>query len=623
MGMRYVLFRVFYMIRIKLGILKKDFPSNFSDFNTPTLKDWRLLDSNFFIKFEEVAISDYSEKEFEKLKESVEKIRNNEILFFGNQWIKILDWDTHPISNYVYPKVHFTEIDDFSSDIGDIKYVWEKARFTFIYTLINYEKQTGLSQAQFIFNEIEEFIDHNPINIGPQYKCSQEMSIRVFNWSFVLFFYRNDEHLTEPIFYKIIDAIYGHYHHIYKNINFSRIAVRNNHAITETLALYMIGKWFPFFPNGSKWSVKGKKWFEQEIEYQLYKDGSFLQYSHNYHRVVIQLLTWGILTVRKHGEAFSSIVMERASRSVEFLTLLSQSENGWLPNYGQNDGALFFPLSDQHFRDFRPQLQSLRTILNLPDSDRLYRDAEWYGLKQNELSNDKKTNKVVSKFDIGGQYIIKDQNTTTVINNPKYINRPAQSDQLHLDIHVAGHNVLFDPGTYKYNTDKKYIDFFFGTGGHNTIQIGEFNQMLKGGRFIWYNWIKQTQNDLIERDLDYLYTGSYFGYIEETNGIWVNRTVSKIKGKLIWVVEDILEGDIKGNVVKLHWNYLSRYEKFISLKTSDKNGELIDFKYKDGWNAVQYGMLEPFNQLEFGASGKYFKTEITIDENIINSPVLS
>ena len=49
------------------------------------------------------------------------------------------------------------------------------------------------------------------------------------------------------IFKRIINSIYWQIDHVYKNINFSRKTVRNNHAITETLSLYLSGLLFPFF----------------------------------------------------------------------------------------------------------------------------------------------------------------------------------------------------------------------------------------------------------------------------------------------------------------------------------------------------------------------------------------
>ena len=94
-------------------------------------------------------------------------------------------------------------------------------------------------------------------------------------------------------------VIYASVHHVYHHINFSRIAVRNNHAITETLFLTVSNVLFPFIPETKKWAADGKKWFEEEIDYQIYNDGTFLQFSMNYHRVVVQLLSLGTALFEK------------------------------------------------------------------------------------------------------------------------------------------------------------------------------------------------------------------------------------------------------------------------------------------------------------------------------------
>lgn len=61
-----------------------------------------------------------------------------------------------------------------------------------------------------------------------------------------------------------------------------------------------------------------KKWFEQEIVYQIAEDGTYLQFSMNYHRVVVQLLTWAIALADRNNEKFSEVVYERAYQSVCF-----------------------------------------------------------------------------------------------------------------------------------------------------------------------------------------------------------------------------------------------------------------------------------------------------------------
>ena len=83
-------------------------------------------------------------------------------------------------------------------------------------------------------------------------------------------------------------------HHVYHHIEFSRIAVRNNHAITETMTLWLAGHLYPALHDVSVWSASAKTWLEEEIAYQCYEDGTYIQHSHNYQRVVMQLLTWGI-----------------------------------------------------------------------------------------------------------------------------------------------------------------------------------------------------------------------------------------------------------------------------------------------------------------------------------------
>ena len=83
-------------------------------------------------------------------------------------------WVTNPITNYKYDiNKHWSEIQDFSTNSGDIKYVWEKARFSFLYDLIRYDYHFDNDQSKFVFSQIEDFINKNPINKGPNYKCSQ------------------------------------------------------------------------------------------------------------------------------------------------------------------------------------------------------------------------------------------------------------------------------------------------------------------------------------------------------------------------------------------------------------------------------------------------------------------
>ena len=41
---------------------------------------------------------------------------------------------------------------------GDIKYVWEKSRFSFLYDIILYDQKSGENHASFVFSQIEDWI---------------------------------------------------------------------------------------------------------------------------------------------------------------------------------------------------------------------------------------------------------------------------------------------------------------------------------------------------------------------------------------------------------------------------------------------------------------------------------
>ena len=348
MGCRYIFFRIFYTIKTKFGWQKIVFPKQPRVRTYISLEKWRKNLPPFFFKGKN--ISELSKKEQNLLKENFQEIHKGIFTFFSKTKINLGeadDWITNPLTGYKYDiDKHWSEIQDISKEAGDIKYVWEKARFSFLYDIIRYDYHYEDDQSEFVFEEILDFIDRNPINQGPNYKCSQEISLRVLNWTFALYFYKDSSYLNEEVFQKIMHSIYWQIHHVYNNIHFSRISVRNNHAITETLMLYLSGKLFPFFPNVNKWMLKGKKWFEKEIEYQIYEDGTFLQFSMNYHRVVVQLLTWGIQLAKLNNDNFDKVVYERAKKTLNFLDASTDVISGELPNYGSNDGALFFKLTN-------------------------------------------------------------------------------------------------------------------------------------------------------------------------------------------------------------------------------------------------------------------------------------
>ncbi len=612
MGWRYISFRSKYELEKKLGLLQKKFPVNPPFKKFITLSEWKTSQQKFFFNSKEDL--NIPKNPCAELQKEYEKMNKGIYVYFSSLEFdlgKNYNWLKNPDTGYEYDiNQHSLSIENLNKKAGDIKYVWEKARFSFLYTLIRYDYHFDVDCSETVFSEILDFIEKNPVNQGPNYNCSQEISIRVFNWIFALNYYKNATHLTETVFEKIMNSIYWQMHHVYHNIHFSRIAVRNNHAITETLALYLISLLFPTMPDAEKWKRLGKKWFEKEIEYQIYEDGTFLQFSMNYHRVVIQLLTWGIQLAHINNEKFDPIVYERAKKSVAFLNACQDNTTGWLPNYGANDGALFFKLSNTDYRNYKPQLYALASLLEMDFkgtiSDEEKKDTNWYQIRTSaNLKPIDKSNRYI--FDKGGYYIIKEKEVMTFIRCGSYKNRPVQADNLHLDIWIKGVNVLWDAGSYQYNTTEEELNYFNGTQSHNTLMISAFDQMKKGSRFIWNNWIKKAKGTIVEKENAFIFDGAFEGF-KEVGNITHKRTITKIKNKLEWIIEDELEGKFQ-HELEINWHVNPVSENQIKIESYFNNEPLTWIKTKR-YVSNYYGIKDESINLHNKIQGKKIKTKI-------------
>lgn len=603
MGYKYTLYRFNYELSRRLGFIKKKYPTNNFDLSICANYDaW--IKSKYF---DREKIQNKISTRFgliSSLKSEVENILVGKFLFFSSRWFYLgngYDWISNPLTNYKYDiNAHWTEIEDFTREAGDIKFVWEQSRFNFVYPLIRYDARSNEDHSLFIISQILDWIEKNPLNCGPNYKCSQEISLRVLNWIFVLAFYKNSKNLDKKTFKLITNSIYWQIDHVYKNINFSRIAVRNNHAITETLTLYLVGLLFPEYPKASVWKKKGKQWFETEIAYQIAKDGTYLQFSMNYHRVVVQLLTLAISVSERHGETFSNVVYDRAYQSVNFLFQCQDDKTGWLPNYGANDGALFFKLNDMEYRDYRPQLDALHYLLtgqNLYSEN--YEDRIWFyrtEIERKLYPPIKKKMGCVS-FDIGGYYIIRDVDTFSFIRCGKYVTRPSHADNLHIDIWINGNNVLCDGGSFLYNTDSSISRYFAGTESHNTVMLGEYDQMLKGPRFIWYYWTQAIACKFVETEGEYVFQGEVkcFTYIDKR--IRHRRLIKKCKNKMQWIIRDEILNKPHLLSMRQIWHTNNSKMHFYSKSKLYSKNCFVSSCYGEKESCIQYEIVENNNNI--------------------------
>lgn len=621
MGLRYILYRMYHIFLKKSKIALLIYPSTYKEKKWISLEDWKLHAKPFFFKNREaLPYWTLAPEEAEILKNEYNQLKNGQMLFFSNQWMSVespFNWFHNPDSLFSYnPNTHWTQIPDLSEVSGDIKYVWEISRFSFLYTIIRHDQHLKKDSSEWVFALINDWIDKNKLNKGPNYVCSQEISLRILNWIFALYYYQNSKNLSNELFIKILNSINWQWQHVYKNINFSRYTVRNNHAITETLCLYLVGILFPSLPNATAISKLGFRYFEQEISYQIYRDGSYLQFSMNYHRVVVQLLTWALQISKLNGIKHSPMVLDRAQKTASFLTHHQDLVTGKLPNYGANDGALFFKLNNKEFRNYKPQLNALQVVLksqNLYECEVNQEDAWWYtGGKLQTKEWEPPHSDSIYKAPIGGFYVLRNQNYFATLRCGNHKDRPQQADQNHLDIWYNGHNILRDNGSFKYNTDKELVKYFTGTASHNTVQIDDFDQMQKGSRFIWNYW-SQAKNVQTHDHKTYLeITAEAFVY-KHLGEIVHKRQVKQFTEQAKWEIIDELQIPQKFLNHEYHqnWHISDNFTDLgFEIVCFDAKGNPLKAVTKEVWYSDVYGTKVPSQMIRFTNSVPYFNTLI-------------
>jgi len=616
MGNRYLLFRVSHELDKRTGKLAKRFPTQPPILFYPDLSEGKTALGKFPWPSRETFRLERRPTEI--LKEKAEEILNGNLLLFNAipySFRKEEDWVIHPETGFRYDnRKHWTQIPDMSAEAGDIKYVWEKSRFSYLHSVLRYDHHFRLDHAEWVFSEIESWIRNNPINCGPNYRCSQEISLRVLNWLGAISFYQDSPALTTDRWNHIFHHMYWQIHHVWENIQFSRIAVRNNHAITETLVLYIFGSLFPSVNLAKEWKKMGKSWFEEEIEYQIYPDGSYLQFSMNYHRVVVQLLTLALRFSENEKEDFKPVVYQRAHQTLRFLRFFQDPVSGQLPNYGANDGALFFQFTDDAYRVYESQLNALHAALT-GENIRFSASTEesyWFGHSGSpKIFEIPALPEKLQVFGNGGFGGIKEEDTLTFFRSGKHKDRPGQADNHHLDLWYQGINILRDAGSYKYNAPENDIRFFFGSRSHNTVMVDNQDQMLKGPRFVWMYWSQSVGFFGKEEENGWQLGGEIEAFRQIRKGIRHKRTIFKERGKPIWRIEDQMQG-LKGEEMKILWHPAPQFADLFTLEIWDEEGKKLDPVVQQGWYSGLYGIKEAFPYWEFSTRTKKAVTLIRL-----------
>lgn len=513
-----------------------------------------------------------SEQDLLQLQRRAHEAADGKLLFFSHATVDCgspIRWHRDPITNISYDaRLHWLRAHD-AIRVGDIKDLWEMGRFSHAYLLgraatflpPDKGKLAAALQAQ-----VEHFIDTNPFPWGVHWASGQEITFRLFAWSFALATVladADDEFLARIADHMQISGV-----HIARHVDYARYAVRNNHLISEAVGLLLIAYLLPQAPTADRFHRLGVELLSEGVDRQFYRDGAYVQHSHNYHRVALHDLLWAFAIFRAEERDIPKPWLQAGKSSLAFLAA-QQAPSGELPNYGSNDGAYVSPLSFCKYEDYRPILQALSAATT---GRRLYvagtwdEEALWFGnalgpplaatptesAPAASLHTQPQAGPKLISFEPSGYYVMRGTSAGTFVTFRcgTLTDRFAQIDMNHVDLYWKGHNVLVDAGSYRYSGADKFHRHFMGTDSHNTVMVDGRNQMPHVRKF---KTLYPTQARCLATEVSdghLLVAGEHYGYQRLAHAI--HRRALLFVPDEVLVIVDTLHGD-GAQSARLHW----------------------------------------------------------------------
>jgi hypothetical protein len=460
--------------------------------------------------------------------------------------------------------------------VGDIKYLWEPSRHLELVTLALAWRATGEPHyADGARTLLESWFEQCPYPQGVHWTSSLELAVRLLNWAFAWNLLGGNDsalfkrHSGQQFRRRWLDNIYQHCHFI--RGYFSRHSSANNHLFGEYMGLYVASVQWPCWKESARWRELAQRGLEAEALKQNTADGVNKEQAIYYQHEVMDMMLLCQHVAQANGAGFSPAYLQRLERMAEFVAALMDA-GGNVPMTGDADDAQMVRLSyEADWNPYRSLLASCALLFQRSDFKRkaaaLDDKNRWLfthdGAERWEALPQGGPEQPVMAFPEGGYYLLGKQFGTAqevrIVADCAplgYLSIAAHghADALAFTLSARGEELLVDPGTYAYHTQKAWRDYFRSTAAHNTVQVDGIDQSEIGGNFMW---LHKANAKLLQHEPQaaiQVFEGEHDGYRRLKDPVLHRRKISFDSNRNVVVVKDILESS-NDHDIALHWHF--------------------------------------------------------------------
>jgi len=566
----------------------------------------------------------YTENSRNKI--TIENLMNNKIDLLGSGLVDLSDsndgikWNFDFKNNYSWDYKPFNSYNVYQPEINnDLKYPWELSRFQFLSSLARaYKLRKNEIYVNKILFFIEDWIKKNKYQYGVNWICPMDVAIRSINWLLCLILIKDSTSISGNFKKKILKQLYYHFYHVYKNLEVWRF--KNNHYLSDIVALYCIGTIFDSFPDASSIKKFALTEIKNEMNEQINGDGGNFECSTTYQRLDLELF---FLTLLIHNlkvncnwkkeffeKEFGKEYLEKLKKMFEFLHYTTKP-NGKICQLGDNDSGFIFTFGQREDLDYSYLTEIYNALFFNQVKNVKNEDVFWiFGDNLDEMHNNnrQKLDEKVKYFNETGVYVHNINDIYFLISFMKLGQNDNgghnHNDVLSFELNYKGIDIIVDPGTYCYSSNVKERDKFRSSFYHNTLivdmeEINEFNEIFG------------LRKNVTEININEINNGieiSHNGYARLPDPTQVKRKVV-FANKVIEISDYIFCGDTHFCNSILNLSPGIQYRKEINgiYLLGENNTEIAKIEFEEEMEvllneseySIGYGLKEQSNQIVF------------------------
>lgn len=381
---------------------------------------------------------------------------------------------------------------------ADLKRVWETNRQQFTVTLGQSYYLTGQElYAESALDQIDSWIQENLPYRGVNWMEPLEVSLRLCSWIWTLALIAEAYCLTAERARRILASLQTQRMFIERHL--STYSSPNTHLLGEAMGLFLIGAALDGLEGSAASVAHAQRILDGELDRQFAQDGSHREQSAYYHAYALEMYLLPTLIGRRKGITFSSYWAKRLTQICEYLVRLYRP-NGELVRFGDDDGGRALRLAEEDY--YKPRsLGALGALLFergefKPSGDTVPEEIFWlFGTEgmalYSNLSNHTRAT-VPVRFPDAGFAVLSESSPNSrfwlaCLGKPMGMMTAGHSHAapLSYELAVDGVPILVDPGTYSYQANLPWRNFFRGPSSHNVLELEDVESFVADGPFKW------------------------------------------------------------------------------------------------------------------------------------------